>query len=114
MGPFGQRTPHVIETKTRSAALLYWRGQSSPTVNLPAVTSSPDVLLDLAHTMLYLVGLLVGAINGGGGHGGAEVRVDGVTPMEATATRPRARMSITELRWTYLALYCGLQWSGWV
>ena len=81
MGPAGQGTPHVIETETGPAALLYWRSQNSPTVNLPAVTSSPDVLLDLAHTMLYLVGLLVGAINGGGGHGGADVRADGETPV---------------------------------
>ena len=97
MGPFGQRTPHVIKTKTGPAALLYWRGQSSPTANLPAVTSSPDVLLDLVHTMLYLVGLLVGAINGGGGHGGAEVRADGEAPMEATTAQTNATPSITEL-----------------
>ena len=97
MGPFGQRTPHVIETKTGPAALLYWRGQNSPTVNLPAMTSSPDVLLNLAHTMLYLVGLLVGAINGGGDHGGEEVRADGETPVEATVVQTNATPSITEL-----------------
>jgi len=100
VGPFGQRTPHVIETKTGPAALLYWRGQSSPTVNLPAVTSSPDFLLDLAHTMLYLVGLLVGASNGGGAHGGAVALDDGEAPVETTATRSNATSSITELRRT--------------
>ena len=68
--------------------------------NLPAVTSSPDVLLDLAHTMLYLVGLLVGAINGGGGHGGADVWADGETSVEATAAQTNATPSITELRRT--------------
>ena len=98
MGPFGQRTPHVIDPKQGSYAALRWHGQSSPMANLPAVTSSPDVLLDLAHTMLYLVGLLVGAINGGGGHGGAEVRADGETPMEATVAQTNATPSITELR----------------
>ena len=98
MGPFGQRTPHVIETKIGPVALLYWRGQSSSTANLPAVTSSPDVLLDFAHTMLYLVGLLVGASNGGGGHSGAEVRADGETPVEATAAQSNTTPSITELR----------------
>ena len=77
MGPVSQGTPHVIDSKQGSYAALRWRGQSSPTANLPAVTSSPDVLLDFAHTMLYLVGLLVGASNGDGGHGGAEVRDDG-------------------------------------
>ena len=100
MGPAGQGTPHVIETEIGLAALLYWRGQSSPMANLPAVTSSPDVLLDLAHTMLYLVGLLVGAINGGGDHGGAEVWVDGETSVEATTAQTNATPSITELRRT--------------
>ena len=100
MGPFGQRTPHVIEMKTGPAALLYWRGQSSPMANLPAVTSSPDVLLDLAHTMLYLVGLLISAINGGAGHGGAEVWADGETPVEAMVSQTNATPSITELRRT--------------
>ena len=100
MGPAGQGTPHVIETKTGPAALLYWRGQNSPTANLPAVTSSPDVLLDFAHIMLYLVELLVGASNGGGGHGGAEVRDDGETPVEATVAQTNATPSITELRRT--------------
>ena len=69
-------------------------------MNLPAVTSSPDVLLDLAHTMLYLVGLLVGPINDGGGHGGAEVRADGEMSVEATAAQTNATPSITELRRT--------------
>ena len=93
-------TPPVIETKTGPAALLYWRGQSSPMANLPAVTSSPDVLLDLAHTMLYLVGLLVGASNGGGGHGGAEVRADGETPVKAKVAQSNATSSIYGLRRT--------------
>ena len=79
-------------------AALRWRGQSSSTANSSAVTSSPRDLLNLAHTLHYLVGTLVGASNGGGAHGGVEVRVDGVTLVEAVATRPRARTSITELR----------------
>ena len=100
MGPVGQRTPHVIETRTEQAALLYWRGQSSPMANLPAVTSSLDVLLDLAHTMLYLVGLLVGASNGGGGHGGSKVRADGEMPVKAKAAQSNATPSIYGLRRT--------------
>ena len=67
-------------------AALRWRGQSSPTANLPAVTSSHGDLLDLAHTLHYSVGPLVGASNGDGGHGGAEVRDDSETPVEAMAT----------------------------
>ena len=64
------------------------------------MTSSLDVLLDIAHTRIYLVGLLVGASNGGGGHGGAEVRVDGETPVEAMAAQSNTTPSITELRRT--------------
>ena len=100
MGPFGQRTPPVIETKTEPAALLYWRGQNSTAVSSPAVTSSPDVLLDFAHTTIYLVGLLVGASNGGGAHGGAVALDDGEALVETTATRSNATPSITELRRT--------------
>ena len=66
--------------------------------NSPTVTSSHGDLLDLAHLLHYLLGPLVGASDYGGTNGGAEVRVDGVTPVEATTTRPRARTSITELR----------------
>ena len=100
MGPAGQGSPHVIETKTGPAALLYWRGQNSTAVSSPAVTSSPDVLLDFAHTTIYLVGLLVGASNGGGAHGGAVALDDGATPVEATAAQTNAMPSITELRRT--------------
>ena len=100
MGPVSQGTPHVIDSKQGSYAALRWRGQSSPTANLPAVTSSPDVLLDFTHTMLYLVGLLVGASNGGGGHGGAKVRADGETPVKATAAQSNVMPSIYGLRRT--------------
>ena len=100
MGPAGQGTPHVIETKTGPAALLYWRGQNSTAVSSPAVTSSPDVLLDFAHTTIYLVGLLVGASNGSGAHGRAVALDDGKAPVEAMATRSNATPSIIKLRWT--------------
>jgi len=68
---------------------------------LPAVTSSPGVLLDIAHTTIYLVGLLVGASNGGGAHGGAVVLDDGATPVEATAKSSDALYRTTETlrRW---------------
>ena len=101
MGPAGQGTPHVIETKIGPAALLYWHGQNSTAVSSPAVTSSPDVLLDFAHTTIYLVGLLVGASNGGGAHGGAVVLDDGATPVEATARSSDALYRTTETlrRW---------------
>ena len=67
-------------------AALRWRGQSSPTANSPAVTSSHGDPCDLTRLLDYLVGPLIGASDYGGANGGAEVRVDGVTPVEATAT----------------------------
>ena len=66
--------------------------------NLPAVTSLRGDLLNLAHTLHYLVGPLVGASDYGGVNGGVVAWDDGVTPVEATATRPRARTSTNELR----------------
>ena len=97
MGPAGQLTPPVNETETEPAALPYGRGQSSPTANLPAVTSLRD-LLNLAHTLHYLVGPLVGASDCGAAKGGAEVRVDGVTPVEATAKQAQTLTSFYGLR----------------
>ena len=94
MGPVGQRTPHVIETRTEQAALLYWHGQSSPTVNLPAVTSPHDDLRDLAHRLSYVGGLLIGASGYGGGHGRVEVWVDGETPVEAIVAQSNATPSV--------------------
>ena len=97
MGPVGQRTPHVIETRTEQAALLYWRGQSSPTANLLVVTSSHDDLCDLAHRLSYVGGLLVGASGYDDVNGGVEVQVDGETPVEATVTQSNATPSIDTL-----------------
>ena len=66
-------------------------------VNLPVVTSSHSDLLDLAHTLHYLVGPPVGASDYGGINGGAEVQVDGETPVEATVTQSNATPSIDTL-----------------
>ena len=78
MGPAGQLTPPVIEMETELAALLYERGQSSPTANLPAVTSSQRDLLDLAHLLNHLAGPIVDASDYNGGHGRAVELDDGV------------------------------------
>ena len=92
--PAGQRD------KTEPAALLYGRGQSSPTANLPAVTSSRRDLLDLAHLLNHLAGPIIDASDDGGGHGRAVALDDGATLVEATAARSNAMPSITELRWS--------------
>ena len=80
-------TPPVSETKTEPAALLYGRGQSSPTANLPVITSSRRDLLDLAHLSHHLARPIVDASDDGGGHGGAVALDDGEAPVEATETR---------------------------
>ena len=110
MGPAGQLTPPIIETKTELAALLYGCGHSSPTANLPAVTSSRRDLLDLAHLMSHLAGPIVDASDDGGGNGGAARRDHGGTPVEATAKHKRARTSFPRLRRTYRARLHGLRW----
>ena len=92
--PTGQRD------KTEPAALLYGRGQSSPTANLVAVTSSQRDLLDLAHLLNHLAGPIVDASDDGSGHGESVVLDDGAMPVEAMAARSNARSSITELRWS--------------
>jgi len=103
VGPVGQRTPHVSETEQSNDVGSTRERRSSPTAGLPAVTSTPGVLLDIAHTTIYLVGLLVGASNGGGAHGGAVVRDDGATPVEATAKSSDALYRTTETlrRWLH-------------
>ena len=90
--PTGQRD------KTEPAALLYGHGQSSPTANLPAVTSSRRDLLDLAHLLNHLAGPIVDVSDNGGSHGGAVALDDGATLVEATVARSNATPSITELR----------------
>ena len=87
-------TPHVSETRTEQATLRYWRGQSSPTARLPAVTSTRGNPSDLEHLLSYLVGPLIGTSDDGSDHGGTEERDGGATPVETTATQPNVRTSI--------------------
>ena len=110
MGPAGQLTPPVNETETEPAALPYGRGQSSPTANLPAVTSSRRDLLDLAHLMSHLAGPIVDSSDDGGGHGGTAGLDHGGTPVEATVKHKSARTSFLGLRRTYRARLHGLRW----
>ena len=90
MGPAGQGTPRVGDTEQSSGAARCWRGQSSPTARLPAVTSTRDDPRDLAHLLSYLVGPLVGASDDGGDHGGSEERDGGATPVETTTKKSQA------------------------
>ena len=94
------RDPLVSGTKTEPAALLYGRGQNSTVVSSPAVTSSPDFLLDLAHLMSHLAGPIVDSRDDGGGYGGAAGLDYGGTPVEAMARHKAARTSFPKLRRT--------------
>ena len=97
-------TPHVSETRTEQAALRYWRGQSSPTARLPAVTSSRYDLLDLAHQLHHLSGPIVDASDDGGGHGDTARRDNSCMPATTLVAQIQAQTSIYELWWTYCAL----------
>ena len=89
--------PHVSETRTEQAALRYWRGQSSPTANSPAMTSSRWVLLGLAHLLHYLAGPIIGASADGGVNGGAVESEDGETPVTTSVAQSNTRTSSYEL-----------------
>ena len=73
-----------VRHEQSSGAVRRWRGQSSPTARLLAVTSSPSDLLDLAHLSHHLAGPIVDAKHGGSIHGGTAEPDNGATPVEAT------------------------------
>ena len=77
------------------------------------VTSSHNDLLDLAHRLSYLGGLLVGASGYGIYNGGTAGRNDGGTSKEAMVTQINAWTSISGLQGSYCSRYRGLRWSGW-
>ena len=102
MGPSGQGTPHVSDTKQSSGAAGHCTAAARRWRALPAVTSSLHDLRDLAKRLSHLAGPIADPRANGGGHGGVEVRVDGETPVWATVARTDAAPSITELRRSYL------------
>ena len=62
------------------------------------MTSSPDLLLDLANLLSHLVGPIDGAKYGGDVHGGTVGLDHGGTPVEATVRHKEARTSFPGLR----------------
>ena len=101
-----------VRHEQSSGAVRWWRGQSSPTARLPAVTSSRYDLLDLAHRLHHLAGRIVDASDDGDGHGDSARRDDGGTPVMTSAASTKAQTSIAGLQGNYCALYRGLRWSG--
>ena len=82
MGPGGQGTPHVIDSEQSSGAAGHCAAVAHRRRASPAVTSSQCDPRDLTRRLVYLAGPIVDASDDGGGHGGAEVRVDGEMPVE--------------------------------
>ena len=100
MGPTRQLDPHVIETKQSSGAAWHCAAMARRWRASPAVTSSPDLLLDLARLMSQMAGPIANSRDDGGGNGGAAGLDHGGTPVEATVKRKRAQTSIPGLRQT--------------
>jgi len=102
----GKRDPLVSDptrqrNKNRAGGdVRCWRGQSSPTASLPAVTSSPRDPHDIAPRLVYLVGTLDEATRGGGAHGGTARRDDSGTPVMTLAAQIQPQTSIPELQGT--------------
>ena len=65
---------------------------------LPAVRSSRHDPHDFPHLLVQQKGPIIEARYYGNGYGGAEVRVDGVTPVEATAKQAQMLTSFYGLR----------------
>ena len=113
MGPTRQLDPHVIETKQSSGAAWHCAATARRRRASPAVTSSLDLLLDLARLMSQMAGPIADSRDGGGGNGGAAGLDHGGTPVEAMVTQINAWTSISGLQGSYCSRYRGLRWSGW-
>ena len=83
-----------MRQKQSTAALLDGRGQNSTAASSPAVTSSLDLLLDLAHRLVYLAGPIVDTSDDGGGHGGSAELDGGATLATTSAAQPKVQTSI--------------------
>ena len=85
MGPAGQGTPRVSDTKQGSGVAWHCAAAACRRRALPAVTSSPHDLRDLAKRLSHLAGPIADPRADGGDHGGTAELDHGGTPEEATA-----------------------------
>jgi len=102
VGPGGQGTPHVIDSKQSSGAAWHCAAAARRRRASPAMTSMLRDLRDLAKLLSHLAGLIVDSRADGGDHGGTAGLDHGGTPVWATVARTNAALSITELRRSYL------------
>ena len=113
MGPGGQGSPHVIDSKQSSGAAWHCAAAARRRRASPAMTSMLRDLRDLAKLLSHLAGLIVDSKADGGGHGGAAGLDHGGTPVEAKVTQINAWTSISGLQGSYCSRYRGLRRSGW-
>ena len=113
MGPGGQGTPHVIDSKQSSGAAGHCAAAAHRRRASPAMTSTLRDLRDLANLLSHMAELIVYSRADGGDHGGTAGLDHGGTPVWATVARINAWTSISGLQGSYCSLYRGLRWSGW-
>ena len=102
MGPGGQGTPHVIDSKQSSGATWHCAAAALRRRASPAMTSMLRDLRDLAKLLSHLADLIVDSRADGDDHGGMAGLDHGGMPVWATVARTNAALSITELRQSYL------------
>jgi len=113
VGPGGQGTPHVIDSKQSSGAAWHCAAVAHRRRASPVMTSMLRDLRDLAKLLSHLAGLIVDSKADGGGHGGAAGLDHGGTPVEAKVTQINAWTSTSGLQGSCCSRYRGLRWSGW-
>ena len=85
MGPGGQGTPHVIDSKQSSGAAWHCAAAAHRRRASPAMTSMLRDLRDLAKLLSHLAGRIVDPRADGGDHGGMAGREIGGTPVTTPA-----------------------------
>ena len=96
MGPAGQGTPHVIDSKQSSGAAWHCAAAARRRRASPAVRSTLRDLCDLANLLSHMAGRIVDPRADGGDHGGMAGQEIGGTPVTTPAAQPKMRTSNNE------------------
>jgi len=95
VGPGGQGTPHVIDSKQSSGAAGYCAAAARRRRASPAMASTLRALRDLVNLLSHLAGPIAGPRANGGDHGGAAGLDHGGTPVWATVVQINAWTSVS-------------------
>ena len=98
MGPGGQGTPHVIDSKQSSGAAWHCVAAAHRRRASPAVRSTLRDLCDLVNLLSHMAGRIVDPRADDGDHGGMVGQEIGGTPVMTPAAQPKMRTSNNE-RW---------------